>query len=336
MKLEELLHQKGLILSNPKADNIISRCKSMHPKEIKLFYGETYDSLGNTIDSMKYYFFTAELSDSLREMGFRINPIILIADVAACRNVLPRLERRYMQLGKLRASFVEQVNEIYGTNLNVVKMSDYLHTHEFQQKVKDVIETCNLDPSLMERVEKSVPESKLDIEKKKGFMYSFDEIATIIDLDIKIGPPREDLYDNIAREIASRGDKKPLMSIFLTPTFPLGTNWAYFFANEGIEEYGITAYKAGSKKLQEHRIIVGRSRPESVKELIYTSFLSTEPEFPNPILDIGIISEMARKRIEKDNSPITLYQDYYLGRINPSELRGKIWQNTKKYILSKF
>jgi hypothetical protein len=63
----------------------------------------------------------------------------------------------------------------------------------------------------MKKIEESVPESKIDIEKEKGFAYSFDEVATIIDLDFKIGPPREDLYDNIAREIAkrSRSDGNP-------------------------------------------------------------------------------------------------------------------------------
>ena len=86
-------------------------------------------------------------------------------------------------------------------------------------------------------------------------MHSFDEIATIIDLDLKVGPPREDLYDGIARDIATRQGKAGPMSLFLTPTFPLGKNWAYFFANDGIEDHGITAYKAGSKRLQDFRIL---------------------------------------------------------------------------------
>ena len=167
-------------------------------------------------------------------------------------------------------------------------------------------------------------------------MYSFDEITTIIDLDVKVGPPREDLYDNIAREISRQRGQKGLMSLFLTPTFPLDMNWAYFFAHEGIEDHGITAYKGDSKRLQKHRIIVGSSQSDKVKELLNSSFISADLELPNSVLDIGIIAEMARKRLENDDSPITLADDFYAGRINPDQLKEQVGNNVEAYILSKF
>jgi hypothetical protein len=334
MKLEKLLSQRGLVLQTPSAEKIRTRAKTSSPT--KLFYGETYDENGATIDSMKYYFFVDELNRSLIEEGFETDPAILIADTAACRNVLDDSEREYMKLGEERARFVEVVNDIYGTNLRVVKMSEYINSREFQEHLRGIIETCQTDGRLMEMVEQTVPQSKLNDERKSGFGYSFDEIATIIDLDVKIGPPREDLYDNVAREIAEMEGIDLLMSLFLTPTFPLGKGWDYFFANEGIETHGITAYKGGSKRLQRHRVLIGKTRPEYAAQLLDTSFISDDPTLPNPILDIGIISEMARKKLERDDSPITLADDFYSGALNQEELRDLVSKQLDKYIISQF
>jgi hypothetical protein len=334
MKLEQLLSQRGLVLQSPSAEEIRTRASKTSP--IKLFYGETYDAYGNTIDSMKYYFFVADLAKSLKQEGFEVEPTILVADTAACRNVSSQLEYKYMTLGKERAKFVEEVNEVYGTELKVLRMSEYIDSPEFQEELQKVIDTCTGNPELMVKVEKSVPESKIEIERKKGFMYSFDEITTIIGLDVKIGPPREDLYDNIAREIAADRGEKGLMSLFLTPTLPLGMNWAYFFSNEGIENHGITAYKAGSKRLQDHRVLVGRMDSDYVKEQINQSFISENPNLPNPVLDVGIISEIARKRIGGEDTPVDLAERFYNGEIKPLELKKIVGDLVHEYVLSRF
>ena len=336
MKLEELLSQRGLILQSPSPDEIRKRARILFPESIKLFYGETYDHVGNTIDSMKYYFFVANLAQVLKDEGYTTDPVILIANTAACRNVGPDLQYKYSMLGESRASFVEDVNKIYNTKLRVVKMSDYIYSQGFQKELKEIIEICEKDKELMRGVEKTVPESKIEIEREKGFAYSFDEIATIIGLDVKVGPPREDFYDNIARKIAERKEKKQLMSLFLTPTFPIGMNWAYFFANEGIEEHGITAYKGGSKRLQDHRIIIGRSSINDIKEQLDKSFISIDSELPNPVLDIGIICEMAKKRLENDNSPIDLANKFYQKEITSDQLKEKVGNDVERYILSRF
>ncbi len=333
MKIEQILNQKGLVQQTPSAEEILQRAKET--EEIKLFYGETYDHTGNTIDSMKYYFFVADLAEALRNEGFKVDASILVADSAACRNVGLQLEHKYMQLGEGRAAFIESINEIYNTNLRIIKMSDYLFTPEFIQKREGIIDVCMSDEELIKMVEKSVPESKIKEERNKGFMYSYDELATIIDLDIKVGPPREDLYDNIAREIARRQGRKQLISLFLTPSFPLGKNWAYFFANEGIEDHGITAYKGGSKRLQDNRILVGRTPIEYVEELIDKSFISSNPELPNPVLDVGIIAELARQRLENKRRPVSLSEDFYKGRISQDQLKNIVKKSVNEYILSR-
>jgi len=335
MSLENLLTQKGLVLQGPSTEEILARAKSKK-QPLKIFYGETYDNYGNTIDSMKYYFFVSELAKTLKQEGVEVDPIILVADTAACRNVSPDLERKYMGLGDERAEFVEKANEAYGLGLRVLRMSEYIHTKEFQDERERIMQICKSDPDLMVGVEKTVPESKIEEERKKGFMYSFDEITTIMDLDVKVGPPREDLYDNIARELARREGKAPLMSLFLTPTFPVGKNWAYFFAQEGIEDHGITAYKAGSKRLQEFRILPGRTTPEQARSLIDCSFISTDPTLPNPILDVGIICEMARRNLENDFGPINLTDEFYSGKISLIKLKDRVYKTLKGEVLSKF
>lgn len=336
MNLEQLLLTPKLTDQVPQASLIRERAMSVAPQPIKLFYGETYDEAGPPVDSMKYYLFVSFLADALRQEGLSVDPSILIADTAACRNVGEKNERYYMTLGEERYRFVERVNEIYGTGLRLVRMSDYIDSPEFIEERERIMEACKVDQELMEAVERTVPESKVDIERNKEFLYSFDEITTIMDLDVKVGPPREDLYDNVAQRISRQRGQKELMSLFLTPTFPLGMNWAYFFANEGIEDTGITAYKAASKRLHRNRIIVGRSEPEYVRTLISDSFISTNPALPNPVLDIGIICEMARKRLDGDNSPITLADDFYEGRVSEDQLKEKVGNDVDEYILSKF
>jgi hypothetical protein len=336
MKLESLLSTPKLVQQAPEACLVIERAKIVAPQPVKIFYGETYDDKGNPIDSMKYYFFVSLLAEALKQKGVNVDSSILIADSAACRNAGEQHEGQYMSLGEERHHFVSRVNDIYGTGLSIVKMSDYINSPEFIEERRQIIETCKADPALMEEVEKTVPESKIDIERNKGYLYSFDEITSIIDLDVKVGPPREDLYDNVARIIAKRRGQKGIMSLFLSPTFPLGMGWAYFFVNEGIEDHGITAYKAGSKRLQRNRIIVGTSNPDYVKTLINNSFISSNPLLPNPVLDIGIICEMARKRLENNNSPITLADEFYTGGITGVQLKKKVGEDVDRYILSKF
>jgi hypothetical protein len=336
MRLEQFLDQKGLVEKSPSPKKIRDRANNIKPKPIKLFYGETYDYIGNTIDSMKYYFFVSNLSNILKYEGFETNPKILVADTAASRNVSSDLKQKYMSLGNYRFDFIKEFDKIYNTGLNIIKMSDYIYSDEFQKELNLVISYCKKKPEFMSLVEKTVPPNKVDIERKNDFMYSFDEITTIKNLDIKVGPPRENLYDNIARKITISKNEKTLMSLFLTPTFPLGKDWDYFFINEGIENYGITAYKGASKRLQNFRIIIGRTDTDYACDLINKSFISQDPSLPNPVLDIGIISEMAKQKLQNISQPIGLYEQFYSKEISEKELKEKVCSDLNKYILSKF
>jgi len=336
MNLEQLLLTRQLVKKVSTTDQILERANLVKPGPVKLFYGETYDEKGPPVDSMKYYFFVSNLAEALQKEGINVDPIILIADTAACRNAEKDKEKYTMVLGEERLRFVQDVNEIYNAGLHLLRMSDFIESSEFTERRRELMEICRGNSEFMEAIEKTVPDSQVIIERKNNFRYSFDEITTIIDLDVKIGPPRENLYDDVARKIAREKEQKELISLFLTPTFPLGLSWAYFFINNEIEGNGITAYKAGSKKLHRNRIIVGNSSPEFARDLIQNSFISINPSLPNPVLDLGIISEMAQRRLESDDSPITLADDFYVGKITASQLKEKVGSDVEKYILSKF
>lgn len=335
LTLEDMLNQKGLVHTAPNPKNILRKLKNSK-NEITVFYGETYDEAGNTVDSMKYYLFVALASDIIRKLGYNAVPKILIADVAACRNVSKTKVPRYMELGENRAKFVRKVSNTYNLGLKVEKMSDFIDSEDFQKKVNFIKELCENDSKLMNMVEKSVPPSKVDIEREKGFAYSFDEIAAVIDIDLKIGPPREELYDSVARKISKlTGRKNKLTSIFLTPTYPLGFNWDYFFAYEDLESYGITAYKGDSKQLRGHRILVGRTTVDYAKELIEKSYVPTKINIPNPVLDIGIISEMAEQRLNGQLEPLKIYDNFYNHNISSEQLKNYVFNNLKENVLDK-
>lgn len=70
MKLEALLSQRGLVLQSPSAEEIRRRAREVAPASVKLFYGETYDGAGNTVDSMKYYFLRSEFRRRFASGGF--------------------------------------------------------------------------------------------------------------------------------------------------------------------------------------------------------------------------------------------------------------------------
>lgn len=333
----DLLNARGLVRKSPSLRYVVGRCKESGEGAVsKVFYGETFDDGGDTVDSMKYYFFVSMLSSGLNEMGHKTKPVVLVADSAVCRNFPEDERKKYMGIGAQRSDFIKRVASNYRINLDVVRMSDYIDTPEFQNKVAEVTEYCKKDQKLMKMIEQSVPEDRLEAEKLKGFAYSFDELATIEDIDFKVGPPREDLYDRISREIASRRGSRSPDSIFLEPSFPVGLNWNFFFKNEQIEKYGITAYKANSSGLGRFRIIIGKTDSHEADKLIRRSYVPKNPKLPNPVLDLGIISEMARILVDKKPGKIDIHEMFYSGQISVDQLKARVSEGLSQYIIQRF
>ena len=335
MKLDDLLLQKGLVFDYSPIESIKRRMEDVGDGKLQILYGETYDEFGDPIDSVKYYLFVANLVDVLKKVAVKTDARILVADTAASRNVPPEEEESVMNLGRIRGQFVNKVKRVYNCDYKLQYMSEFIETPEFQQRLKRLQTVCKADPLLMRMIEKSAPPDKLEITRRQGFLYSFEEIATIHDLDLKVGPPRETVYDEITKEISKREGTKELLSIYLTPSYPLDVKFDYFIRHPEIERDGLTPYKAKSKGMTDHRILIGKSTENNVKNLIENSFLSTNSTLPNPALDMAIIAEMAKQRLEGRLQPITLHNDFYSGKISPADLKQMAIKNVTKYVLNK-
>lgn len=335
LDFKNLLGQTSLISDTvPMADEIYNNTllrKQSGP--IKIMYGETYDRLGPTLDSLKYYFTVAALGWTLRREMIEAQPTILIADVATCRNESNDQHDLLMELGKDRAAFARSVSETYNLGLKVMLMSEYLNTEEFQNRLERIRHLAKYDKLVHEWIKQTVPESKVDIEASKDFAYAFEEVATIVDYDIKVGPPREIFYDEPARIVGKLLNLEPLQSIYLYPTYPLGFGRSFFLANEEIEKYGVTPYKAGSKGLEANRIIVGKTRFERIEELVNQSVNSRNLAIPNSILDIAIISEFARQWLSSELEPISIREQFQSGKLSQDELREMALENLSRFII---
>ncbi len=293
-------------------------------------YGETYDRFGATFDSLKYYFTVALIG---RAAGPTAVPSILIADIASCRNEPEERHDELMAIGAAKVNFVRAVSNFYSLGLRVVAMSEYLDTDAFQDRLRRIRAHAANEQRIFEWVKQTVPASKVAIEQEKDFAYAFEEIATIIEYDIKVGPPRERFYDEPARLIAGAIAVPPLCSVYLHPTFPLGVGPDLFLSSPEIEEFGVTAYKAGSKGLEKNRIILGQTSQERLAALIQRSFVSKKREVPNPVLETAVVAEMARQWMENDHRPIELRAAFYRGDISPAQLKQLALQSAKRYVV---
>lgn len=332
----ELLQQRDLILATtppPPAifDNLSHRAQEGKP--IRIMYGETYDRFGPTVDSLKYYFVVAALGKILGQHGWDVEPAILIADIAACRNEPEEHASELLAIGQRRAALVRGLSQLYRLNLTVKLMSEYLYTDAFQGRLERVRAEAEGQPDIDRWIKQTVPASKVEIETEKGFAYAYEEVATIVAYDVKVGPPREQFYDEPARLLGPALSYPALQSVYLRPTYPLGLGRDFFFENEEIEQFGVTAYKAGSKNLAQHRIILGETSDAQIQQLIARSFVSKKPSIPNPVLDIAVIAEMAQQWLQGELGAISIGAAFLSGEVSADGLRQLAFDHLRRYVL---
>lgn len=336
--LSALLSQKGLVysaLSSVELSARIEKCRS-EKRPLRILYGETFDELGNTMDSMKYYFFTSLLAKEIkRRYDVEVEPVVLIADLGVYRNSPDQLEelKRHAQN---RADFANRVRETYNCAYEVRLLSDVASTQEFKDKFNKAVEIGKADEALMTMINETVPEDRREASKKNGYIYSFEEISVILGIDIKIGPPREKLYDNTANAMLEHFKVDPLLPVYLMPTYPLGTDYASYI-NSPINQYGLTPYKAGSGHMTKNRIVVGQTSSSSIEHLIDGTEISPEGSRPNPVLDIAFIADMARQHLQgvMDQSYASSMADKYASsNMESDDLKAKTIIALQKYVLS--
>lgn len=333
--LNTFLSQNDLILSTtPGVGELVDETmRRARERRISVMYGETYDRHGLTLDSLKYYFTVAAITNILRSSGAHIDATILIGDIATCRNEQPENHDDLMAIGVALAERVRAISGFYGLNLEILLMSEYLNSAAFQERLARIRVAADEHPEIEDYVVQTVPANKVEIERAKGFAYAFEEIATIVEYDIKIGPPREQFYDDPARLIARSLGRPPLLSVYLHPTYPLGLGVDFFFANDEIERYGVTPYKANSKKLAAHRIVLGETPNERIDELIDTSFVGRKPGLPNPVLDLAVIGELARQLQGRELEELSLRENFYGGALDVAGLKMQAKHSLRTHII---
>ncbi|MEK7163846.1 MAG: hypothetical protein AAB768_01730 [Patescibacteria group bacterium] len=276
--LQKLLANKCLV---QKADSLVIN-KS---KPIRIIYGETYDEYGMTIDSLKYYLFLSLLHKTLEGMGVEVKSFVVIGNLHSIKNKIVQNKDGLLAEANARLDQINKIKSIFKLKFEPVLMSDIFDSPEFKKRLETIMPIFNEE--LKELAKKTVLQNRQSQEEKSGFSYVLEEVALIMDFDIKIGPPREIYFDQLAQKLGS-----DLRGIYLRPTYPLGMDFDFFINNPEIEEFGLTPYKAGSNKMQDHRIILGKTSDKDIKNLIINSFVPRDMFLANPILDLACIVGM--------------------------------------------
>jgi hypothetical protein len=336
MDLATLLSQRGLVHSSSGLDKIAERAQARKASgtPMRILYGETFDDKGHSIDSLKYYLFVDLLSKVLSEKyGVKVEPTILVADLGVFRNEPDQMEKN-RELAKARVAFANKAKEIYGCDYQVALLSEISQTPEFAAKLEKIREVTMGNEEMIKIIETTVPADRLEEERKRQYAYPFEEIAMILGYDIKMGPPREQLYDDTANLFLQHFKVDPLLAVYLTPSYPLGLEYGAYLGMPNMAAYGLTPYKVGSGKLAANRIAVGSTTPDEAKKLIMATPISRSPKKPNPLIDISIIAELAREHLKGEFGPIHTYENFYSGSQQLD--REAIFKAVEEYILKKF
>ncbi len=281
MNLQKLLANKCLV---QKAGSLVVD-KS---KPIRIIYGETYDEYGLTIDSLKYYLFLSLLHKTLEEMGITVESFVIIGDLHSIKNKIVKNKDGLLSDAKARLDQINKIKSKLKLKFKPVLMSNLFKETRYLDRLSTITKKFNDSDELKQIAKNTVLQNKQSQEEKTGFGYTLEEVALIMDFDIKIGPPREIYYDQLAQKLGSS-----LQGIYLRPTYPLGVNFDFYINNPEIEEFGLTPYKAGSNKMQDQRIILGKTSEQTIRDLINSSYIPQNIFLANPILDLACIVGMA-------------------------------------------
>ncbi len=264
-------------------DVLTKQKQGMNP--IRMLYGETYDLLGITVDSLRYYLFVSFLHRTLQDAGITVESTILIADTASIINVSSGDAMVILEEGKNRQKHVNEIIRIYNLPIKSQLMSELFTQAYVQELIPAVQEVVSESTEIQLMLQKTILQNRIRQEDKTSYKYGAEAIATALLFDLKIGPPREQFYDEAAVVVAKKLNINCYRSIYLTPTYPLGLDFVYFLMHPEVEKFGLTPYKAGSNKLEDNRIILGRTSLERVYELVDTSFFPKQAGLPDPVGD---------------------------------------------------
>ena len=256
----------------------------------RVLYGETYDMLGVTVDSLKYYLFLEYLS----RLNPDFRPLVMEADLHASINKSVKDKNERMEEGKRRVRQIARILEILNCKNVKVRLMSELVVGGVKEKVDVVRQLVSVSEKYQKMLAKTVLVNKVTQEKQSGFRYSAEEIGLALSFDIKVGPPREKNYDVVAQKIARELNIPSYHAIYLRPTYPLVENYLFYLNNPEIEKYGLTPYKAGSNKLENTRIVIGKTSLERVEEIVMNAYGASDLRYANPLLDLALIVSLVK------------------------------------------
>lgn len=328
----EGLLRRGIVYNGTKPDEIDQRVKGLggSGRTVKLLYGETFDGT-NTVDSLRYYFTVSALAKIMQQTyGPNIESIVLIADENERINRANDPQKIRKEADD-RKRFVETVQQRYGGSFKAVLQS------ETKLGSEEAFDRYRRDEGLMSAVRGTVPAGRLIDEEKNGFRYTMMELIEIMEgrVNIKVGPPREKLYDDIAVSFAPKFGIQPLLPVYLPPTYPLGLKFNDYMSDPNTLTYGIIPYR--SEVYPENRIKIGITTEDRVRTLIETTDVSKKEKRPNPLLSLAITAELARQHLAGRFEAVDLYERFYDPKsregVGITELRGLTFQSLKENVL---
>ena len=331
--LEILLKQKRVIFGvYPNIDALLQFVKKAQKerKIVRLLYGETYDAYGITIDSLKYYLFLSNLHTLLEKLGLVVESTVVIADRASVLNKSVEDKETILYSAQERLDQIEKIIQIYHLKIQPLLMSVLFANPEVEKTIQKVRAYSQSNKTVQKLFEKTVLQNKIAQEKQTHFQYAAEAVATALQFDMKIGPPREQYYDKAAAIIGEALGLGMVYGIYLKPTYPLGKDFSFFITHPEIEEFGITPYKAGSNRLQDFRIILGTTSQERAENLIKTSFIPNNLALANPVGDMSFIADLAKNALGK--TPFSFYPKNAVK--DPTEFKNQACENLTRYVFT--
>lgn len=273
----------------------------------RILYGETYDALGITIDSLKYYLFLEYLA---RVAAKNVQCTVVEGDLHSVINPSVVEKESLLLEGQRRVEQIRKILEkLQVKHVSVKLMSDLFREKEVIELVGKASNLVKDRIGLQDQLIPTVLQNRISQEKASGFRYGAEAIGLALTFDIKVGPPREENYDNVAQNIGQEMSRS-YSAIYLRPSHPLTSDFSFYLTHPEIEEYGLTPYKAGSNKMQDIRIVLGRTSDKEITELISACYVPRDIRFANPLVDLASI--------------VTMRDQILLGKIDVLELGSQI------------
>lgn len=257
-------------------------------KPVRILYGETVDGR-NAIDSLLYYFFISAVSKTTeKQYGAKVQTTLLIADSNEGLNNSDTLEVARHALH--RTNLAERVRERYGCSFDIVMQSQLK-----EERLEEIVEHYARSPELREAFKKATPDKKR--EDPEGVVrYIAMQLCSMMNYDIKIGPPRESLYDNAASILFQLMNLPQQLNAYLCPIYPLGLRFGEYAGMLHPLEHGVLPYRTEGS-FGANRIIFGQTSEEEAKELIAKTELSKRTRRPNPLMPLALLGELARQHL---------------------------------------